>query len=155
MPRAFSPEAVSQINASTNDDPFIWLITLYAGKDVFRVCRNNEKIVSRGLTFEPYPFEIIEPIEDGETMPRAQLTIDNVDRLLIQSIRTLQDPLRVDIELVMVSEPDVPQIRYQALRLKAVTWDELSIRGDLVYEDLFGLAYPAESFYPQEYPGLF
>jgi len=155
MPRALTPEAVTQINAPTNDDPLIWLLTLRAGATVFRVCRNNEDITSRGEVYTAYPFDLVEPIDDGETLPSARLTIDNIDRLLVASVRSVSDPLKVDIELIMSTEPDSVQMSYPGLLLKRVRWDQKSLSGDLEYEPILGLAFPSESFYPQEYPGLF
>lgn len=156
MERNLSFSARAEINAPTNDDPFLYLLTLRAkGFAPIRIVNDVRPITSRGHRYEHVAFAIIEPPDDGETLPRARLTIDNVGLLLIERLRTTFDPIQADVELVLASDPDLVEVGYYDMDVRNVEWDQFSVRCDLTMEDLLGLAYPGDVFGPRSYPGLF
>ena len=156
MVRPVSSHAAREFISTTNEDPFLVLLTLRStsGPPV-RVVNNNENIVSNGNTFLGYPFEIVFPSQNDQVAPSAELRIGNVDRLLVSEIRSQQEALTVDLQAVFASDPDQVEIEYSGLRLRAVTWDDKVISGSLMFDNLFGITYPNETYNPSSYPGLF
>lgn len=120
-----------------------------------RVALNNATVTSRGEEFLPYPFDITLPTDDPDSPPRARLAIDNVSLELTQAIRSIQGAAAVLIEVVQLNDPDSVQLAFPELALRNVRWDASRLTGDLVSEDLQTEPWPALSFTPAHFPGLF
>ena len=120
-----------------------------------RVVHNQVDVVSRGDTFTAFPFELILPTSEPDSPPRAQLTIDNVSREIGQAIRTVSSAPTVLIEVVRIDDPDTLELSFPALNLRNVRFDVAKVTGDLVSEDLQLEPYPALTFSPPHFPGLF
>jgi hypothetical protein len=155
MSRDISEAFLVQMNSTTISDPLIWLLTLVSDAGTNRFCANNEPIVSQGRTFTPYAFRVTPPADDTESLPSCSLTIDNVDRAIVDEIRKATVPITGQLELVLASQPDYVEWTIQGFTLRSVTWNQFEIRGTLVSEDLIGQAYPADAFTPSQNPGLF
>ena len=110
---------------------------------------------SRGETFLFFPFDLRLPDAGGEAMPRAQLVIENVGRELIAAIRSVVEPAEILIELVCASTPDTVEASYPVLRVARVQYNAQTITCDLEYAPLTSEPYPAGSFTPGAFPGLF
>jgi hypothetical protein len=145
------------VNAQETNEVFLLLLTLDHEDlaEPIRVVNNTEDIVSRGMTFVAYPFEIALPDEDPESVARVTLRIDNVDREIVRSLRALQAPLSVSLEVVLASSPDVVEAGPFNLTLVAAEYDALTITGELAFEDVLNEPFPGHSYVPSEYPGLF
>lgn len=120
-----------------------------------RVVNNKVNIASRGNEFIAFPFEIILPESGSDRPPKAQLIIDNVSRELGQTIRTISSSPSVLIEVVRINDFDSLELSFPAFKLKNVRFDASQLRGDLVSEDLQIEPYPAHTFSPANFPGLF
>lgn len=71
-----------------------------------RVVSDPENFVLDGALYQGFDFEI-SILSDGEQMPRAQLSVQNVDRIIGQAIFAANDPVRVDIQIIAGSEFDL------------------------------------------------
>ena len=157
MSRALSQAAKQAVNAQETDEVFLLLLTLDHADlaQPIRVVNNTENVVSRGDTYVAYPFEIALPDEDPESVARVTLRIDNVDRQIVQSLRAIQAPLSVALEVVMASAPDTVEAGPFNMTLVAAEYDALTITGELAFEDVLNEPFPGASYIPSEYPGLF
>lgn len=158
MPRNLSPRAVSQALALEGTD--IWLVLLEITHPSlatpFRAVRNTQDVVSQGKTFYAYPFDITLGDDDAERLPEVKLTIDNVALDLVEMIRTIADPPKVTIWIVLSSQPDVVEIQISNLVLREVDYDSYSINGTLYADDILSTRYPADLITPASgYFGLF
>ena len=144
------------VNASATDEAFLFLLTITdSSGDVLRVVNNNEEVISRGNTFIAYPFSIILANDDGNTLPVLQLTIDNVDQMIVEGIRESLQPPMFLLELVLSSDPDTVEKSISQLRLGNIKYDALSVTGILTPMNTLTRRFPAESYTPVNYPGLF
>ena len=109
MPRTLSTVAVNAALAQENPDPFLVLLAISHPNmpEPLRVVNNTEEIVSNGKTYVPFPFEVVLGMDDAEQLPEVRLTIDNVERALVETIRLAQDAPKVSLRVVLASQPSV------------------------------------------------
>jgi len=116
--------------------------------------RSNKPITSRGNTFHAYAFQLIMPGQGGDGPGEAQLAIDNTDRVIVETIRSITDAPDVLVEVVLADTPDVVEIALPPLKLRDVTYNAATVTGFLRFEDL--ITEPvAETITPSRLPALF
>lgn len=157
MPRPLSQLARATINAQETGEVFVMLLTLHHDtlQAPIRVCDDNVNLVSRGNTFVAFPFELAIGSDNDETPVRPKLTIQAVDRQIIQAVRRATSPVRCDVEVVLASQPDVVEIAETGFVLREVTISATTIVGELSYDDLLNDPYPADEIGPALFPGVF
>jgi hypothetical protein len=146
------------INAAQTLEAFLFLVTLRHGSfdDDIRVCNDGQDLTSRGLPFLRFPFEIVMPPESDEAPPRVTLRICNVDRRIVEAVRSVPDgAITVILELVLSGDPDQVEAGPFEFTLRKATYDALVVEGELRYEDLLSEPYPADKFDPGRTPGIF
>ena len=91
---------------------------------------------------------------DGE-VNNAQLTIDNVDRRIVQAVRTISSPATVTAWIIMASDPNTIVQGPWNFELLNVTYNSYNVSGDLVFkaylEEIAGTVF----FPPNTFPGLY
>lgn len=155
MPRTLSQAALASIHAQETDEVWLVLLTISGtGMTTIRVVNNTEDVYSRGDTFLAFPFEIQLPGEDADMPPAARLRIDNVDKRIVEAVRSINTPPNVTIEVVLASQPNTVEIAFTNMTMRSVEYDADSVRGDLVFETIFSepVTY---SVTPNRFPGLF
>lgn len=110
---------------------------------------------SRGDQYLDVGMNVTLPDEKDKSPPAAKLVISNVDRSIIPLIRSVTSPASVKIELVLASDPDTVEQEWPALEITAADWNAPDISFDLTMESMVTLPYPAGSFNPAAFPGLF
>ena len=78
-----------------------------------------------------------------------------MDREIVKSLRAIQAPLSVALEVVMASSPDTVEAGPFNMTLVAAEYDALTVAGELAFEDVLNEPFPGHSYIPSEYPGLF
>lgn len=154
--RTLSPVALASAHAQETGEAWIVLMTVEheAIETPIRVCTNNENVISNGETFLPLPFEIELPGEDPEQPARARVRIDNIDRIIVDTLRAISSPPTVTLQVVLASQPDVLEAEFSGLKLRDADYDAGTVSGTLEFE--FILAEPvATSMTPGVLPGLF
>jgi hypothetical protein len=156
MARTLSTAAVASANAQDTGE--VWLVLLTITHETLlnplRCVNNNEDISSRGLLFTAFPFQIILPSDDPDGVPRATLRIDNVSREALATIRSLNSPPHVTLEVILASQPDVVEIAYNFLTLRNATYDATLIEGELYFDSMFSDPITV-TMTPSRFPGLF
>ncbi len=157
MPRPASAAFSSAANALTTSEAFLALLTIRYPPtgETYRVVNDLHDVVSRGETFTAYPFKLTLPIESGEEIGVADLEIDNVELILINMLRQATTAIRVDIEVILSSDPDQVEISIPDLALRSCDWDSQTIKAKLANEDLLSKGFPPDLYNPQEYQGIF
>lgn len=155
MPRELSANAISTIHAVNGSDPFLWLMRLYHPNfsDIYLV-NNNVDVVSTGITYGAYAFQIVLHNDDGQP-PKVKLILDNVDRSLIDEIRQYATPIRIDLKLILASNPDQTEISYNNLVLRQVNYNADQITGDIHINEVYLQAFPSDKVDPNQYPSVF
>lgn len=154
--RTLSAPALESAHAQETGEAWIVLMTVEHDDlmDDIRVCNNNENVLSNGKTFIALPFEIELPGADPEAPPRARVRIDNIDRLIVDTLRAIASPPTVRLQVVLASQPDVIEADFDGLVLRNAEFDAGTVSGDLEFEYI--LAEPvAVSMTPAVLPALF
>jgi len=112
-------------------------------------------IVSNGITYEPYPFRIVLPDDVEGKLPEVKLTIDNVDRQLIEAVRGFSNPPEVTLKEVLASAPDTIEMQIDNMKLRNLNYDTFTITGALVIDSPMSRRFPASNYNPKQYPALF
>jgi hypothetical protein len=152
------PQNVPAALASSSDVAWLCLLQLWTkpdGSDKLYVVNNSEPVVSRGVTFEPFPFSVLLPADDSDSLPQVTLTLSNVDQRLTEYVRGLPVAPYVVVELVTSSYPDVIEKSLSFLKLVSVTYDAMTITGKLDVDNFLAQKFPAESYTPPQFPALF
>ena len=157
MSRILSTPAQQAIFAQETGDAFIVLLTIShaALPEAIRVTSDEVITVSNGETFVPFPFDLVLPNDIDSKSYRAKLVIDNVDRSIVQAVRSLATAPGVLIQIVRAATPDVIEAQFVDFSLTNVTYDAYRVQGDLTVEDFTAEPYPATIFSPGLFPGLF
>ena len=74
----------------------------------YRLVRNLEPVTSRTNVFSPFPIDVLIPDDMDDQPPSSPLSIDNLDRSIIVWLRGADPSPTFLIELVALSDPDVP-----------------------------------------------
>lgn len=155
-----SNRAIAALNGETTDEVFMPLVKIEhsALASPIRVASNNESIFrTEGGTLVEYvglPFELELPSENGDNLGVALLGIQNVDRVIVDTLRTITSPPTVTLMVVLAATPDVIEVIYSGLKLSSATYDVNTVRGTLTFEDL--MSEPISLVItPDRFPGAF
>jgi len=121
------------------------------------ICVTSDEVttVSNGVSFVPFPFDLVLPNDMDSKSYRAKLVIDNIDRSIVQAVRSLTTAPSVQIQIVRAATPDVIEVQFVDFNLTNVTYDAYRVQGDLTVEDFTAEPFPAAIFSPGLFPGLF
>lgn len=111
-------------------------------------------LTSRGSQFIFLPFTLTLP-NDDDADPGCELTMHDVTRQLMPTLRTLTGPPSVTIELVLASSPDTVEASFPGFQLGAVTYNDSTITGQLTVASLAHEPFPCHTFTPSYFSGLF
>jgi hypothetical protein len=102
------PQNLPDVLASSSNAAWFFLLTITpanAADYPINLVNNNEPVTSNGIVYQPYPFRMTLPLDTGDKIPNITLTIDNVDQLIVNSIRE-------GFEFLEVKERPVRRISY-------------------------------------------
>lgn len=121
-----------------------------------RVCSGGENIVSLGDEFLAYPFTIALPGDSPDrSTRRARLQIDNVDPVIIATLRSLPSAPMAKMEVALAATPDVIEFDWSNFKLGDPQFDAGVIAADLTPRDDSAEMWPVQRYGPSGYPGLF
>lgn len=156
MSRTVSAAALRELLAQESGEVFLPLLTLsHPDITTLRVVANTVDITSRGNVYTAFPFDLTLPADATERLPTAQLRISNVDRRLVDEIRSVAGLIAVKLEIVTATTPDTVEIGPFDFEITHATYDVNNITGTLAFEPLLAEPYPADTFDPQHFPNLF
>lgn len=157
MSRNISATGKQALFSQETSEVFLILITIDHADlaQPIRVTSDSVDTVSRGNTFVAFPFELDLPTDTFDAPPRARLTIDNIDRQIVQAVRDISSPAEVLMEIILASAPDNVEVSFPDFKLSNVNYDALTVSGDLIVEDFSAEPYPARVFGPADFPGIF
>ncbi len=163
--RSLSSAAKSAIFASETGEVFVVLLELSHPDlaESIRVSSDNATALPGGLygtqhggnDYQHFPFQVTLASEPEDRPPSARLRIDNVDRRVVEAIRTVSGPIAISKTLVLASSPEVTESGPFEFTLRRVRYSANAVEGELVYEDFLSEPYPAGTFGPAGFAGLF
>lgn len=120
------------------------------------VANNTEDVVSNGITYTGFPFELTLPSEEedaGQSLGR--ISIQNVDRAISNAIFSLTGPLTISLYIVLDDDPDDVEFELLDLVLRNVSGDAMTVSGDIgLRYDLSAVPYPGLRATQARCPGL-
>lgn len=118
------------------------------GDNVYGVTSNNERYIF-------LPFDINLPQDDKTGAVSAKLTIDNVNRQIVQYARETKKPINVNIQVVLSNDLDYVELESNDFKLSNVTYDGFTVSGNLTIDYLGLEPFPCGRFTPSGFKGLF
>jgi hypothetical protein len=110
---------------------------------------------SNGKRYIFLPFDITLPQDDKTGAVTAKLTIDNVNRQIVQYARQTKSAINVDIQLILSNDLDTVEMEFKDFKLTNVSYDAFTVSGDLSVDYLGLEPFPCGRFTPSGFPGLF
>lgn len=154
MARTLSSRMRTALAAQATDEAVIVLVTIGSGSTAQRLSSDGVDTVSRGSTYVAYPFDVVLPKDGDEGAATATLSVDNVDRVLVEFARTVAAGTRVLIEIVVAASKDTVEASWD-FEWGGCSYDAASISATLRYEPVLDEPYPGDAMDPTGFPGLF
>lgn len=154
--RTLSTTAREAIYAQQTDEVFLTILEI-THDDIqvpIRIVNDYSNIVSNGNTYTAFPFQISLP-KESEEISRASVSFDNVSRELIDEIRSIETPPSISLSIILADSPDTIEVGPFNFILTNATYNQFTIQAELNFEDILNQNYPADTFTPQNHPGLF
>lgn len=120
-----------------------------------RYVKDTHDVWSRGDRYMAAFFREKLPADIADELVTVELVVDNVDREIVATIRGLDAPPEVTLEVVTDLDPDTPEMGPFEFELKKAEYDTLEVRGQLAYEDILQEPFPAGTYNPVDFPALF
>lgn len=157
MARTLSATARQALYAQETGEVFLLLLTIDHAtlESPIRVANNFEDIVSNGNTYVAFPFQITLPDDLDDHPPAMRLSIDNVDRAIVEAVRSIASPPTITLDVILVAAPDTVEASFTGFTLRNCDYDALVVEGDLALEDVLNEPFPAGSFTPDLFPSAF
>lgn len=169
MARSVSSAARTAMYAQETEEVFVLCLEIENAVNPtqpIRVCLDSESLTSKltvdgvdtydpGVDFAGGFFAIELPEEAGEEINSVQVSIDNVDRLIVQSIREAPDKPTVRMWVVLRSTPNYVEAGPYYLNLENAEYNASFVTGELSFEDVTNRRFPAHEYTPALFPGLF
>lgn len=156
--RNLSPAALRAALSDHGDDPLLVFLEFSCAElpVPVRVVHNHESITADGMEFLACSFEISFPVASAEDLPSVQITVQNVDRRLVEAVRTVSGRVCVSLFAALASTPSAPEYGPYDFVLTRSSYDALVVTGELsLEEDLLNETVPCQTFSPINFPGLF
>lgn len=167
-----SPAAVRAMFSADSNEILITLVTIKADtsigipEDVHmadnytqRLSEDNAEVyygvISNGIEYPFIPLQITLPNDDHNAAPVCSLTISDVTRILLPTMRTITGAPEVIITLVLNSSPDTIEIEFIGFKLTNISYTADAITASLTMPSLEVEPFPAHAFTPAYFPGLF
>lgn len=168
-----SPAAIAALFSPDAQTSLVTLLTIYDPSDdstvLLRVADNYTQrlddaattqeisygIISRANNFYFLPMSITLPSEEPNSAPRCSITLDDVTKQVIPIIRQINGPPRVKIELVLNSTPNTVEASFDKFYLSSISYNANQVTAELSMIDYAMEPFPAYSFTPKYFPGLF
>ncbi len=110
--------------------------------------------ISRGLSFEFLPMELSLPEDAEDASPTVQLSFRDIDQQATEILRSTVTPAYVTIEVVLASDPDFVEVEFVAFELSSADVTAESVSLNLTVDTLAAEPYPADTFTPARFGGL-
>lgn len=119
------------------------------------VVPNWELVIHQGETYFPLAFQIGLPDEEAEGVPVLNWVADNVDRRLVEALRTVTGAVSARIVWVLASSPEHIEVGPLEMEMRAAQYNAQQISGTLGVEPILEAQFGHMVMSPQNTPALF
>jgi phage-related protein len=129
MPKNLSNNIQEKKNAIEVSTPWVSLLAISIGGQVFRITDDNQDVVYQNETYTSFPFNIstIKQTTDGK-IPSLNVSISNVEKVLMQYVEGLNGLVDSKVTLTVINTA-IPDENYEELTM------EFSVTGAEVDEE--------------------
>jgi hypothetical protein len=99
--------------------------------------------------------EISLPSEEEGRAPKCSIIIKDVVRYIIPTVRNLSYSPKIKLELVLSKTPNLVEASFSGFYITSVTYNAEQVTFELSMVDYEREPFPAHSFSPAYFPGLF
>lgn len=120
---------IVQVSEQHSDDALFWLLKIDSPELDYPLylVNNNEPVVSMFIPYEPFPFEIGLPPDDGGRPQNLVLKTFNLSPEFMDLIRRPIEPPTVRVQLVSSKNPDFIEKEFGFLTVGGATYDQLEV----------------------------
>lgn len=159
MARTMSSAALAAISAQQTSEVFLYLLDIVISvggvSTPYRFVNDFVPLVRKGNRYDPLGFKITLP-QEGENIQGAKVTIDAVDRRIIQVLREADTMPKVSFILILASNPDGdPEAGPFIFDLSNVSYNKTSLSADLSIGNHLDGVFPRVIKTPYFFPALF
>lgn len=140
-------------------DPILTLMCVKFEGNTYYFANNNENVTSSvdgtTQTYIRSGFSLSLPDDTDEGIPTATLSFEAADVQIIRELRDTEEPLTIDIWLVLGSDPNTIEygpVNYQSSSFN-ISGSGVTI--ELEVEPILQVQVPGNKFTPNTFPGLF
>lgn len=150
-----TPEAIASACAQETDET--WLILLRIShpalsEDITVVC-NDDDITSNGVTYTGLFFSVDLPSDD-DTSGEFTVRLDNVDRVIVDSVNSISSAPTATLSVILASDPDSLVITFDAVAV-SFDADPMEVSATFRADNLLFEPYPGVRYTPASHPGLY
>jgi hypothetical protein len=120
-----------------------------------RVVNNYADVTSNGNTYSAFPFTINLPSDTDEGSTDVSIAIDNIDRTVVDAVRTVTGPPTVTISVILASAPNSIEAGPYVMTLRNASYDSMTVTGTIAVEDMLNEPYPIDTLTPALFPNMF
>ena len=155
--RTMSATAVAAVLAPETAEVFLILLEIDEASlpDPIRFVHNHSNVTSRGNDYVAAFFDVELPTERPDSIDTARITVDNVDRQIVQAIRLAQGRPTARIEIILASDPDVVEAGPFDFEIQSAEYDALTVSATLSYDDVIEVRGPLHVRTPHWFPDLY
>lgn len=159
MARTMSAAALTALGAQQTSEVFLNLLdislTIGGAMQQYHFVNNTQPITRNGVVYTPLGFKVVLPRE-GEEVTAATISIDVVDREVIEIMRKAEDIPTVSFIIILASNPDGgPEAGPFNFQLKKVSYNHMSLQAELSTGNHLDGAFPRVIKTPYFFPALF
>ena len=124
-----------------------------------RLVNNLESVTHNGNVYNPVYFEVKLPHDDSE-IPVAQFIVDNVDRVIVATLRGIDqappnEPPTVVFRVIRTTAPNIAEVQTQGMTWRAGEWSVMKVKGSITGPPILRRRYPHWQQTPLTAPGVF
>lgn len=157
MSRELSTNAKNAVYSSQTNACFLVLLEISHNDlpEVIRVVNNNVAIVHNSETYLPYAFSFTPPQEEDGKIKSSSLTIENIDRVIVEFIRSINTAPTVTAKIIMSDSPDTIEAGPWSFSLTNTSFNEQTVTGELIFENYLKNYCSVVKYNNRNFPGLY
>lgn len=157
MRTTLSTQMLTAMHAEASGEVVLPLVKLTQDgwEDAICIVPNWETVIHQGETYQPLAFQIGLPDEEAEGVPVLNWVADNVDRRLVEALRTVKGAVEARIVWVLASSPDHVEVGPLNVEMRAAQYDAQQINGTLGVEPILETQFGHRFMNPKNAPALF
>ena len=158
--RQISLEGMKQLFKQEAEDVFLTIITITHPdlEQPLRYVNDTVNLEFEEATYTALPFRFVLPPDIKDKQPTARIELDNINRDLINLIRTVEQPPTLEVSIVRKPSSGTPvrEIGPFTFRMLNIKYNVVTLSADLGFNaDFLNESATADYFTPNIFPGLF